>query len=74
MIRECSMEDISDGRTYELNDMVKADTGGCQGCYKCCTGMGSSIMLDPYDVWMLRVYLGTGASGDMQAVSAWQNL
>lgn len=52
------MEDISDGRTYELNDMVKADTGGCQGCYKCCTGMGSSIMLDPYDVWMLRVYPG----------------
>lgn len=63
MIRECSMEDISDGRTYELNDMVKADTGGCQGCNKCCTGMGSSIVLDPYDVWMLRVYLGTGDAG-----------
>ncbi len=66
MIRECSMEDISDGRTYELNDMVKADTGGCQGCNKCCTGMGSSIVLDPYDAWILRVYLGTEDSGTMQ--------
>lgn len=57
MIRECSMEDISDGRTYGLNDMVKADTGNCKGCYQCCTGMGSSIVLDPYDVWLLKVRL-----------------
>ncbi len=44
MIREVSLKDISDGRTYTENDMVKADTSGCAGCYKCCTGMGSSIM------------------------------
>lgn len=57
MIRECSLEDISDGRTYGLNDMVKADTGNCEGCYQCCTGMGNSIVLDPYDVWLLKVQL-----------------
>lgn len=57
MIRECSLEDISDGRTYGLNDMVKADTGNCEGCYQCCTGMGNSIVLDPYDVWLLKVRL-----------------
>ena len=28
MIRECSLEEISDGRTYRENDMVKADTAG----------------------------------------------
>lgn len=54
MIRECTLEDISDGRIYELNDMVKADTGNCEGCNKCCTGMGKSIVLDPYDVWLLK--------------------
>lgn len=54
MIRNCSLDEISDGRTYELNDMVKADTGSCVGCHKCCTGMGSSIVLDPFDVIRLK--------------------
>lgn len=58
MIRECSLKDISDGRTYDLNDMVKADTGSCIGCHKCCTGMGTSIVLDPYDAWRLKRGLG----------------
>ena len=60
MLRECSMEDISDGRTYELNDMVKCDTGNCQGCHKCCTGMGTSIILDPFDIWRLKNGLSLG--------------
>jgi len=54
MIRECSLEEISDGRTYRENDMVKADAAGCDGCFKCCTGMGNSIILDPYDIWLLK--------------------
>ncbi len=54
MLRETTMDAISDGKVYGLNDMVKADTGGCKGCSKCCTGMGSSIVLDPYDVWLLK--------------------
>ncbi len=58
MIRECTLEEISDGRTYDLNDMVKADTGNCQGCHKCCTGMGSSIILDPFDIWQMKIGLG----------------
>ncbi len=60
MIREVSLNDISDGRTYSENDMVKADTAGCEGCYKCCTGMGNSIVLDPYDVWQIKIGLGKG--------------
>ncbi len=59
MIRECTLKDISDGRTYDVNDMVKADTGNCQGCHKCCTGMGASIILDPYDVWLLKTNLNS---------------
>ncbi len=58
MIREVSFNEISDGRTYTENDMVKVDTAGCVGCHKCCTGMGSSIVLDPYDVWRLKTGLG----------------
>lgn len=55
MLRDCNIEDISDGRRYELNDMVKADTHGCAGCFKCCCNAGSSIVLDAYDVHMLKL-------------------
>ena len=41
MIRNCSLEDISDGKLYTENDMVKADTNNCAGCKSvCCHGMG----------------------------------
>lgn len=58
MGRHVSMEEISDGRLYGLNDMVKADCGGCQGCHACCQGMGTSIQLDPLDVFRLCRGLG----------------
>ncbi|MGN0159282.1 MAG: YkgJ family cysteine cluster protein [Brotaphodocola sp.] len=53
MIRKVSLEEISDGRLYEANDMVKTDCGDCKGCFACCCGMGSSIVLDPLDVYRL---------------------
>ena len=53
MKREVDMADISDGKLYGINDMVKADCGGCVGCSTCCTGMGESIILDPSDVYQL---------------------
>ena len=58
MIRNVSLEDISDGKLYELNDMVKADCNDCKGCSKCCRGMGDSIVLDPYDIYELKKGLG----------------
>ncbi len=58
MKRNVSLEEISDGRLYGYNDMVKADCHGCRGCYQCCTGMGNSIVLDPCDIWRLQA--GTG--------------
>lgn len=58
MRRECSLAEISDGKTYGLNDMVRADTGNCENCHKCCEGMGSSIVLDPYDVCLMKHHLG----------------
>ena len=53
MKRNVSLDEISDGRLYSINDMVKADCRGCEGCSKCCEGMGKSIILDPYDVYRL---------------------
>lgn len=60
MKRNVSLEEISDGRLYDSNDMVKADCHGCRGCYRCCVGMGNSIILDPYDVYRLQCGLGKG--------------
>ncbi len=55
MRRKISLEEISDGRLYGANDMVKADCGGCVGCSFCCRGMGESIVLDPLDVHRISV-------------------
>ncbi len=53
MKRNVSLEEISDGKLYGLNDMVKADCGDCKGCFACCHGMGQSVVLDPFDVFRL---------------------
>lgn len=58
MKRNVSLEDISDGRLYGSNDMVKADCHGCQGCSQCCRGMGKSIILDPLDGYRIAKGLG----------------
>lgn len=53
MRREVDIKEISDGRLYGPNDMVKADCGDCKGCSACCQDMGESIILDPYDIYRL---------------------
>lgn len=63
MKRNVDLAEISDGRLYKINDMVKADCHGCKGCHKCCTGMGNSVVLDPYDVYRLQKGLGKEFSG-----------
>ena len=60
MKRQVSLEEISDGRLYSKNDMVKAGCGGCRGCSSCCRGMGGSVILDPLDVF--RLVAGTSRS------------
>lgn len=57
MRREVSLEEISDGKLYDSNDLVKADCHDCEGCFDCCCGMGESIILDPYDVYRLTAAL-----------------
>ena len=59
MLRECNLDEISDGKKYSINDMVKADCDDCKGCSACCHGMGSSIVLDPLDVHHLMSHFHT---------------
>ena len=57
MRREIDLKEISDGRLYTENDLVKAGCGDCQGCSACCRGMGTSIVLDPLDIFRLTTQL-----------------
>lgn len=59
MKRNVSLEEISDGRLYGRNDMVKVGCGDCKGCSSCCSGMGNSVILDPYDLYRLTAVMGT---------------
>lgn len=57
MKREVNMKEISDGKLYGPNDLVKADCGDCHGCFACCQKMGQSIVLDPLDIYRLTKHL-----------------
>ena len=54
MKRQVDMSEISDGKFYSNNDLVKA---GCSGCGGCCKGMGQSIVLDPLDMFRMTTHL-----------------
>jgi Fe-S-cluster containining protein len=57
MKREVDLSEISDGKLYGINDMVKADCKDCRGCSDCCQGMGQSVTLDPLDCYRLCIKL-----------------
>lgn len=59
MKRQVSLEEISDGRLYTKNDMVRAGCNDCKGCSSCCSGMGESVILDPLDIFRMTTELGT---------------
>ncbi len=57
MRRNIRLEEISDGRLYTANDMVKADCRDCEGCSACCRNM-EAVVLDPLDIANLCQGLG----------------
>lgn len=63
MKRHVDLNEISDGKLYTANDLVKADCHDCKGCSACCQGMGNSIVLDPMDVAVLRKNLNQTFEG-----------
>lgn len=53
-----TLEEISDGKLYDIEDLVKADTYGCEGCSDCCHSVGDLVALTPFDVYEMVSYLG----------------
>jgi len=58
MERNVDISEISDGRLYSYNDMVKVGCNDCKGCWSCCKGMDGLITLDPYDIYRLSSKTG----------------
>ncbi len=63
MIRKVNLEDISNGRLYDANDMVKLAVDDCEGCHACCCATGDTLSLDPYDIYRLEAGLKTDFKG-----------
>ena len=53
MIRNVDIDEISDGRRYRSQDMVKIGCAECAGCSECCRLTDDTIILDPYDIFEL---------------------
>ncbi|MBR5799113.1 MAG: YkgJ family cysteine cluster protein [Lachnospiraceae bacterium] len=66
MEREIDLQEISDGKLYTANDMVKIGCNDCKGCSECCRVVGDTIILDPYDLWQLESGLQTDFETLMQ--------
>ena len=60
MEREIDLSEISDGKLYTANDMVKISCNDCAGCSECCRIVGDTIILDPYDLYQLKQGSGMG--------------
>lgn len=58
MKRNVNLDEITDGQRYTSGDLVRISCNDCSGCHKCCTGMGNSLVLDPYDIYCLTTNLG----------------
>lgn len=48
------IEDLSDGKLYGYNDMVKADTHDCKDCSHCCHGIADTMVLNPFDLYEIQ--------------------
>ncbi len=60
MEHKVNLEEISDGKLYTKNDMVKLGCDGCHGKSSCCRFAEDTITLDPYDFYQLST--GEGLS------------
>lgn len=58
MYRDVDIDEISDGRRYHSNDLVKVGCRDCEGCSSCCRDMDKSIILDPYDIYQITTGVG----------------
>lgn len=57
MERNINLDEITDGKRYGIHDLVKVGCDDCKDCFACCKGMGTSIRLDPLDIYHLTTNL-----------------
>lgn len=48
------LNEISDGKIYEIDDLAQVDAKGCHGCSACCEDVGDLVALTPYDFFNLK--------------------
>jgi len=58
MEHRVNLEEISDGKLYTRNDMIKLGCDGCGGLASCCRFAEDTITLDPYDFY--QFFVGEG--------------
>ena len=66
MLRNESLEELTDGGKYTADSVVKVDPDGCRGCHLCCEVVEDTIILDPYDICALARGLGKSFQELMQ--------
>lgn len=57
MKREINIADITKDKLMLSTDMARVGSNQCEGCHHCCTNMGNSLVLDPYDIMNLIICL-----------------
>ncbi len=63
MEHKVDLNEISDGKSYTKNDLVKLGCDGCHGKASCCRFAEDTITLDPYDMYQLNT--GEGLSFEL---------
>ena len=63
MKRYVSLNDISDGKLYDIDDVFTIGCNNCTGCGECCHGKADTIVLNPYDIYRLERGLRTDFLG-----------
>lgn len=63
MEHKVNLNEISDGKLYTRNDLIKLGCDGCSGQASCCRFAEDTITLDPYD--MYRLCTGEGLSFEL---------
>lgn len=58
MKRNLDFNEISDGKKYKKDDLVKVSCNECAGCSECCKVTEDTIHLDPYDICKLTNGIG----------------
>ena len=69
MEHKVNLEEISDGKLYRLNDMIRLGCDGCNGAASCCRFAEDTITLDPYDIYELS--LATGLTFEQLYAKQW---